>query len=157
MLQCNIPKKFASPHSHIYHPHRPDINWPRINFTIQVLLGCDVRDGPTTASGHTSFVFPGEAEALCLPKIPNFQNTSASQEQIFRLKVAVSNSHGMQILYSAGKLFEETICFQRAKLLPPEDQDCQVPTIAKGHNFAIVAIRFLNEVEGIDDIDVPQT
>lgn len=66
----------------------------------------------------------------------------------------MSYSNGMQILYAAGELLEETICFQGVKFRAPDYQGCEIPTVAESHDFAVVAIRFLNEIEDVDDIDM---
>jgi hypothetical protein len=83
----------------------------------------------------------------------HLQVTLVIEEYILRFEVAVSNTLRMEVGNSLQDLLEATLDFAR-RHTPFLDRGVEVTTGAEFHDLAPVLVLVLNEIYGLNDVDV---
>lgn len=77
------------------------------------------------------------------------------EEQILRLDVTMGNTLAVKIVHAGQDLLEAALDLAR-RHAPSLDRCVEVSAWAELHDFAPVLILVLDEIDGLDDVDVMQ-
>src|SRR5271154_4276483 len=146
----------ASPHGHVYHSARPDVDGARIKLASMVLFGRDIGSTATQSSSHVCFLLPSHAETLSVAEVCDLESAMGGQKKVFRFEIAVSNAHLVHVLDASHELLEIAVRFGNSQCSSSQYECVQVAASTIFHDFTIVAFVVLDKVESVDDIGVAQ-
>ena len=152
----DAPQMAAGAHGHVDDAGGPDIDGAGIELAIDILLGGDVGRTAAQARRHVGLLLPGHAEALAVAEIGDLEGAPGRQQQVLGLEVAVGDAHLVHVLDPAHQLLEVAVGLDHVEPAGRQHQRVQIPAGAEFHDLAVVALGVLQQVEGVDDVGVPQ-
>ena len=142
----------SCPHGHVDYTTGPDIDGSGVELTSSILLGRYVRSRATESGCHMRLLLPSHAETLSVAEVGNLECTMGSKQEVLRLQVSMSHAHFMHILDTAHKLFEVAVRLEHLEGPSSKNQGVEVTAGAILHDFAVVTLGVLQQVQGVNDI-----
>ena len=152
----HTPQMPPGPHGHVDDARRPDIDGPRVEFRVDVLFRSDVRGGAAQPHHHVCLLFPRHPEAFPIAKVGDLESTVGGKQQVLGFQISMGHSHLVKVFHSPHQLLEVAVGLDDLELSGGQDERVEITSGTKLHHLAVVPFRILQQIEGVDNIRMPE-